>query len=265
MKIIGNTVGMGLPKPNLMQTDPSKGDYVKGKEEIRKKLDADKLPEAISTALAQAKASGEFDGDPGKDYVITPDDYAEIAEIAAGMVEVPEAPEVSMKPLTFTGAVNATYDGSQTVEVEIPQGGGGSGGSTTKQMRLIHSVDVASGETLPKITITKDTDGNSFSLQQIAIVVSNVTTNNYMTVAFTQDQWAAALKAWPAVTKGSFTIEVERLGNRVTRAYCITGEETLKLYKLKTNYTKDITSITGIIITLYGTADDGANVSVYGC
>lgn len=36
MKIIGNTVGMGLPKPNLMQTDPSKGDYVKGKEEFLK-------------------------------------------------------------------------------------------------------------------------------------------------------------------------------------------------------------------------------------
>lgn len=33
-KIIGNTVGMGLPKPNLMQTDPTKGDYVWGKEEF---------------------------------------------------------------------------------------------------------------------------------------------------------------------------------------------------------------------------------------
>jgi hypothetical protein len=35
-KIIGNTVGMGLPKPNLMQTDSTKGDYVKGKEEFLK-------------------------------------------------------------------------------------------------------------------------------------------------------------------------------------------------------------------------------------
>ena len=31
-KIIGVTVGSPLPKPNLMQTDPAKGDYVKGKE-----------------------------------------------------------------------------------------------------------------------------------------------------------------------------------------------------------------------------------------
>ena len=33
-KIIGVTVGSPLPKPNLMQNDPAKGDYVKGKEEF---------------------------------------------------------------------------------------------------------------------------------------------------------------------------------------------------------------------------------------
>ncbi len=37
-KIIGITVGSPLPKPNLMQTDPSKGDYVKGKEEFIQNL-----------------------------------------------------------------------------------------------------------------------------------------------------------------------------------------------------------------------------------
>ena len=55
-KIIGVTVGSPLPKPNLMQTDPKKGDYVKGKETfpghippggkagqyLRKKSDADR-------------------------------------------------------------------------------------------------------------------------------------------------------------------------------------------------------------------------------
>lgn len=35
-KIIGNTVGTGLPKPNMMQTNPNKGDYVRGKEEFAK-------------------------------------------------------------------------------------------------------------------------------------------------------------------------------------------------------------------------------------
>lgn len=36
-KIIGVTVGSPLPKPNLMQDDPRKGDYVYGKEEFVEK------------------------------------------------------------------------------------------------------------------------------------------------------------------------------------------------------------------------------------
>lgn len=50
MKVIGYTVGTTLPKPNLAQTDPKKGDYVKNREalddryytevEIDEKLDA---------------------------------------------------------------------------------------------------------------------------------------------------------------------------------------------------------------------------------
>ena len=40
-KIIGVTVGSQLPKPNLMQNDPTKGDYVKGKEEFIQQFSAD--------------------------------------------------------------------------------------------------------------------------------------------------------------------------------------------------------------------------------
>lgn len=84
-KIIGATVGSPLPKPNLKQTDDKKGDFVHGRDiiptkvsqlendakyltehqDISGKLDANKLPEAINTALAQAKESGEFDGKDG--------------------------------------------------------------------------------------------------------------------------------------------------------------------------------------------------------
>ena len=38
MKIIGNTAGTTIPKPNLMQNDPTKGDYVKGKDEFLKQM-----------------------------------------------------------------------------------------------------------------------------------------------------------------------------------------------------------------------------------
>ena len=103
-KIIGVTVGSPLPKSNLMQTDPTKGDYVKGKEEFIKQISPDsfdltgyateefvtnKIAEAelaggdvdlssyvqksevnaaINTALAQAKESGEFDGKSGTGF-----------------------------------------------------------------------------------------------------------------------------------------------------------------------------------------------------
>lgn len=54
------------------------------------KLDASKLPEAINTALAQAKESGEFNGKDGKDgsdYVLTEYDKTEIAQEAARLVD----------------------------------------------------------------------------------------------------------------------------------------------------------------------------------
>jgi hypothetical protein len=73
------------------------------------KLDAGKLPEAINDALAQAKVSGEFKGEPGepgkdgqdgspgkdgadgKDYILTEADKQEIAELASELVDVPDS------------------------------------------------------------------------------------------------------------------------------------------------------------------------------
>lgn len=48
-KIIGNTVGMGLPKPNLMQNDPTKGDYVLGKEEFLAQAGSGQNPPYIAS------------------------------------------------------------------------------------------------------------------------------------------------------------------------------------------------------------------------
>jgi hypothetical protein len=42
-----------------------KGNYLTEHQDISGKLDANKLPEAINTALSQAKESGEFDGTDG--------------------------------------------------------------------------------------------------------------------------------------------------------------------------------------------------------
>ena len=57
--------------PTLPVWGQMHGQIAQNKEDIEKlntdKLDADQLPEAINTALAQAKASGEFDGKDGQD------------------------------------------------------------------------------------------------------------------------------------------------------------------------------------------------------
>ena len=91
----------------------SKGDY----------LTQDNLQSATDAALAQAKASGEFDGADGKSaYQYAQDGgytgtEAEFAEKLAQ--EIPEALP-NPNALTFTGAVTGSYNGSAAVTVNIP-------------------------------------------------------------------------------------------------------------------------------------------------
>lgn len=68
-------------------------------------ISQDDLQEATNKALAQAKESGEFDGD---DYVLTEEDKVEIAEMAAELVEVPDS----------GGNVDVTIDGETLVIAE---------------------------------------------------------------------------------------------------------------------------------------------------
>ena len=87
-------------------------------------LSAETLPEAINTALAQAKASGEFDGADGKSayqYAVDGGYTGTEAEFAAKLAQEKFA---NPNALTFTGAVTGSYDGSAPLSVEIPSGGG---------------------------------------------------------------------------------------------------------------------------------------------
>lgn len=87
----------------------------------------DDVGTAVNEALTAAKASGEFDGADGKSaysfaqdggYTGTEAEFA--AKLAAEKLPNPH-------PLTFTGAVNETYDGSSAKTITIPSGGGASG------------------------------------------------------------------------------------------------------------------------------------------
>lgn len=84
------------------------------------KLDAVELTNAVNTALAQAKASGEFDGADGKtayQYAVDGGYTGTEAEFASKLAQ-----EKFTNPnvLTFAGAVTGSYDGSMAVSVEIP-------------------------------------------------------------------------------------------------------------------------------------------------
>ena len=86
----GKTGAVTVDVPtNVSQLTNDKG-YLTKHQDISGKLDKTELPTAINTALAQAKASGEFNGKNGKDgedYVLTNEDKSEIAEMAAALVD----------------------------------------------------------------------------------------------------------------------------------------------------------------------------------
>ena len=102
------------------------------------KLDAAELTNAINTALAQAKASGEFDGADGKSayqYAVEGGYTGTEAEFAEKLAQEKFA---NPNALTFTGAATGTYDGSAPLSVEIPYGGG-SVGSVSANIEKVYS------------------------------------------------------------------------------------------------------------------------------
>lgn len=132
------------------------------------KLSASELDSAIDSALAQAKASGEFDGkdgEPGKDYTLTEADKQEIAQKAAALVDVPEALP-NPNALTFTGAVTGSYDGSAPMTVEIPEGGAGGDGKTGGELVGTWSLE----EEVSVFTVTLDEPISDGWLLEIAFV-----------------------------------------------------------------------------------------------
>ena len=84
-------------------------------------------PQGIQGPAGPKGDTGErgIQGEPGKDYVLTDTDKQEIAEQAAGMVEVPKALP-NPYPLTINGK---SYDGSEALDIVIT--GGATGENTS--------------------------------------------------------------------------------------------------------------------------------------
>jgi hypothetical protein len=271
----------------------------KNKEAVEKlqedKLDASELPKAVDFALAQAKESGEFNGDPGEpgpqgpagadgpagpqgprgeagpagpqgpagadgaagkdgqngktpvkgtDY-FTEAEKKEIAQQAAQMVDIPVGGDTigglknggnvvinadgtmaapagggSNQPLTFTGAVSATYDGSQAVTVDIPQGGGG----TSAEWNTICEGQLA--EAVSSIVIDSAADGTPLSSLDVneMLIFGRVklsagskfrfehngqwTSGNYADTAKAYGNWATPFCVHQRKFQGGISIEI---------------------------------------------------------
>lgn len=69
--------------------------------------------------------------------------------------------------LTFTGAVTGSYDGSAPLSVEIPSGGGGSGGAVG--WKLIRTINIVSGTS--SYSFDTDNNGNAFKVKNFLILM----------------------------------------------------------------------------------------------
>lgn len=168
---IADAVANYLAKNPIEETDPNVHEWAKAKEkptytaEEVGALSDETLKPAVDLALAQAKASGEFDGADGKSaYAYAQDGgYTGTEEQFAAKLAKEKLPNPYV--LTFTGAVEGSYDGSEALSVKIPSGSGASGGNS--QWKIIRDLTIS--ENADRVDINKDNDGNTFALHEIHV------------------------------------------------------------------------------------------------
>ena len=123
---IAKAVADYLATHPIEETDPTVPEWAKNKTKPTYSaaevgaISQDDLQAATNEALAQAKASGEFDGADGKtayQYAVDGGYTGTEAEFASKLAQEKFA---NPKALTFTGAVTGSYDGLMAVSVEIP-------------------------------------------------------------------------------------------------------------------------------------------------
>ena len=166
----------------------------------------DDVGTAVNEALAQAKASGEFDGADGLTPTIGENGNWYLGETDTGMPSRGERGETGAagksaysyaqdggytgteaefaaklaqekfanpNALTFTGAVTGSYDGSKPVSVEIP-GGGGSGFDKWECINTF-TIPADTAEDVTSITFSEDAEGKPFALKKFYAVFAGIT------------------------------------------------------------------------------------------
>ena len=239
------------------------------KEDIDKlstdKLDASKLPEAVGDALAQAKASGEFKGEPGepgqpgqdgytpikgedyfdgadgkdgKDYVLTEADKQEIAEQAAQMVEIPQGTGITdaEKNLILSLFRNAAYTSDAM-------------GNTLAQLE-----ELWSGGDVPDIPDEPDVpDEPVVATYTVTSALFNVTSTNASAVVNEGESYTATLTADEGykvdsvvVTMGGNDVTASAYADGVVNIPSVTGAIVITAVAVELDY--DIAVEYGTII-----------------
>ena len=129
--------GMGLSMLNgAIQVEYAKENQIEGKSSYRNPITPVNLDLAVKTGITtnQLPLTAE-EQQAAKNWLGVVDGGG------GGSADIPSALPNPHK-LTFTGAVNAEYDGSEAVEVEIPAGGGGGEWESYKTITLDEEVTV---------------------------------------------------------------------------------------------------------------------------
>jgi hypothetical protein len=168
-----------------------------------------------------ADLTGYATEDYVKDYAQPKGNYLTEHQDLSGYAlkeEIPTVPEKlpNPNPLTFTGAVTGSYDGSEPLSVEIPSGGGG------EQCDLL--MDVVTTERV--VMVTQDIDNVAY--KQIVVVCEHIkghsenNTNAYqLTVYLTNNQNVeAAIAADRPISQGT-TDDYAKYNIHLTDKYVI--------------------------------------------
>ena len=184
------------------------GDALAGKQDTISDLEAirtgaakgatalQSVPSTYRTASEQDTIdSGKVDKVTGKG--LSSNDYTDaakakvdaLAPVATSgsyndLTDKPTIPTALPNPnaLTFTGAVTGSYDGSGPMTVNIPEGGGGDGGTGAKEFRLIRSITLE--EQSDRVDISVDSSGNAFALHEVYVMIAAQSYGNAENVNF---------------------------------------------------------------------------------
>ena len=253
---IAAAVSQYLKDNPIIETDPTVPAWAKEKNKPTYTaaevgaLSGGTLDAAINTALAQAKASGEFDGADGKSaysyaqdggYTGTEAEFA--AKLAAEKLPNPY-------PLTFTGAVNATYDGSSAKTITIPSGGGGE-----NEWRLIKQIELT--ENVSILEVSKDSNGNDFVLSEIIIGMAELaqsgTGSSSLSISINNGELVMSHFGGTSFIRektGYFTIHMAAYPMDFAIRYSATDNSPWLTMSNISNRLSNVTSISGVKLTV---------------